>query len=230
MSSLFQFCKSSSNSRKRQGIPLSAWNARLLPNRACIYGEVLFATVGVGRETNNGLIHLKLSHVSHGTNDNSVFHGRAARKRRGDLQKRDLPSCVSASQQRRSLGGPLVGGRGGGYVVPLHTAPRFYSFFPLSSCYSPLDGTDARPKRIMRGSFPLPLPFSAIMHAHRAWSMDLYRRSRSRKSDGTPVWINESSEGRGRHFICWSRSLSAFFIQHSEKHCGEFFYAFQKYI
>lgn len=63
----------------------SVHGTRAYYRTAPAYREVLFATisVGVGRETNSGgPIHLKLSHVSRGTNDNSVFHGRATRKRR----------------------------------------------------------------------------------------------------------------------------------------------------
>jgi len=174
--------------------------------------------IRVGRETAAryiyGLISIWNFLTFRGTNDDSVFHGHATRKRRGDLQERSVVRCLCVSNERSLSSRDLTG------CLCLITHDQTLD---ESSLFSFLENRDSpvlcamTEKDNTRGfssssSFP--------SDNARQIALDLWisifsrrrRRSRSRKS------------GAVHHFVCWSRSLSVFFNQHgTRRDCVEYF-------
>jgi len=184
-----------------------------------------------------------------GTNDNSVFHGRATRKRREVIYKSDSSfvrhrRTILESRPPPSSPSPPVTGSTVHVNACICVYMRVYACVLLYTCtprdcalslFLPFSRRFAtsrrrvRPKRTIRAAFPLPLPFSAITRgARRRVAFDLWLSYRPPPPSPPPhgdhdrgrglPYIDESTEGRDCHSVCWSRGqLSVFFNQRFEE-------------
>lgn len=167
------------------------------------------------------------------TNDNSVFHGRATRKRRGDLQDR-LVICASPTTSdpwvARAPSPTLyvyaymytyytrVLLLPGDFALSLSLSPFLARFATTESRATEKDNTRFGFYSSSSSSF---LSDNASRWRNSVWSIVLSTFPPSSFSSITIAeerGIDESTEGRDCHSICWSRGqLSVFFNQRSEE-------------